>query len=422
MTETIDAPTLPLTSGFLSWNQIFQEIDSGVSLGRDPTNQIVLADRCVSAEHARIDWRDHGFVIQDLKSRNGTFLNGTRILVALLRDGDRIRIGETDLRFTSAPETPVERLLVSKNARWQQELERLTQWAQSDLGVLINGPSGSGKEVMARAIHEFSGRRDHPLVCVNCSALSESLIESELFGHLRGSFTGAISDRLGAFAAAKRGTLFLDEIGDLPLALQPKLLRALENQEVRSVGSDRTLKTDVRLIAATHQDLPQLIRQGRFREDLYFRLNIIRLQVPALISHLEDFEDLLYHFAKQFQIGFSHAAIQALKQHRWPGNVRELRNLVARAKAYHGSCKIEPFHLPELLENLAIQVSDPTVSSRSVLKEIECEMIQERLVANQGNQRRTALDLRMPKSTLHDRIRLYGINIPKLLAQRGIFV
>ncbi len=428
VTRNLDEKIDVLTTAFLAFtvNDVRQvrEITEFVSLGRDDGNHIVLTDNFVSSRHARIEKRDQGFFLRDLRSRNGTSLNGNPVLEARLSDGDRLKFGRTEMTFTSTKEIKAApQMLSSRNSRWAADLAKLPQVAATDMPVLINGPSGSGKELVANAIHALSRRGAGTMVSVNCSALSDSLIESELFGHVRGSFTGATHDRQGAFESARRGTLFLDEVGDLPLALQPKLLRALENQEIRPVGSDRTITTDVRILSATHHDLRHLVRQGKFREDLFFRLNVVRFAVPALVSHLEDFEDLLYFFAKQYRVGFTHAAIEHLKAHRWPGNVRELRNLVARAKAYFGSAKVEPAQIDELLEPAsAPPVQQEKISNRSVLKEVECEMIRERLIANHGNQRKTSLDLGMPKSTLHDRIQTYGINVKALLATKGVYM
>ncbi len=184
--------------------------------------------------------------------------------------------------------------------------------AKTDFPVLILGPSGTGKDVIAQALHQTSDRQG-PFLSVNCSALSETLIESELFGHVKGSFTGAVNDRKGAFEAARGGTLFLDEIGDLSYNLQAKLLRALENGEIRAVGADRNTQTDVRIIAATHQNLGEKIREGSFRSDLYYRLNVVTVTPPALNLRMEDFEGLLYGFARSMRVRFSHGAIVSLK-------------------------------------------------------------------------------------------------------------
>lgn len=299
--------------------------------------------------------------------------------------------------------------------------------AETDYPVLLLGPSGTGKDVLTKNIHYASHRRSAPFLSVNCSALTETLIESELFGHTRGSFTGAIADRKGAFEAARGGTLFLDEIGDLSYSLQAKLLRAIENTEIRPVGSDRTIKTDVRIIAATHQDLRQKIEDGLFRADLYFRLNVITVDVPSLKDRLEDFDDLLYTFAREMKVRFSYNAIISLRKHDWPGNIRELKNLIARASALYPKAYITEDHIELLLNkrdrlsavmgaagNGGTRYAAPQSSSApslSVIREIEKQMILKRLAANHGNQKLTAIDLGIPKSTLHDRIKSYNIDV-----------
>lgn len=423
-TRNLNATEVNTDTGFINWKDSsrLQQIEVGefLTIGRDPANQMVIEDGFTSGRHARIERKANGFTLRDLRSRNGTYVNGTRVFEALLGDGDRIRIGETDLFFACKKDDGSPFLMTSKNMVWQSQLNKLPGISESEFPVLLTGPSGTGKEILAQSIHRLSKRRNGPFVSVNCSALSESLVESELFGHLRGSFTGATNDRKGAFEAARNGTLFLDEIGDLPLSLQPKLLRALENSQIRPVGSDRSIETAVRIVAATHHDLKKLVFEEKFRADLYFRLHVIQLQAPALKDRMEDFEDLLYNFSRSLRVRFSHGAIQKLKTHSWPGNIREMKNAVARAKAFWGSDEIKETHVEQLIDQIA-DSSAPVSSgegfkpSRSVLKEIEFEMIRNRLIANRGNQRKTAADLGMPKSTLHDRIKIYGIDVEKLL-------
>jgi DNA-binding NtrC family response regulator len=304
--------------------------------------------------------------------------------------------------------------LQSRNPRWNADLQSLQGVAQTDFPVLILGPSGTGKDVIAQAIHRSSRRGEHgPFVSVNCSALTETLIESELFGHIKGAFTGAFADRKGSFESARNGTLFLDEVGDIPFSLQSKLLRALENSEIKPVGSDHVVKTNVRVIAATHQNLSQKIQDGNFRADLFFRLNVVSVSTPALKERLEDFEDLLNIFAKQMRVRFSYDAIQKLKMHSWPGNVRELRNLVFRASAVFQKEQIDIYRVERLLKSATSHVSaieDISPARLSVIKEVERQIILKKLQDNKGNQRKTALELGMPKSTLSDRLRQYNID------------
>jgi len=395
-----------------------------LTIGRDPRCDLVIKDEFVSSRHARIERKSDGFAIRDLHSRNGSFLNGSRVTEAALAVNDRLRFGETTYIFSES--AGARAAAASKNPAWSRQLERLPAFAATHFPVLITGPSGSGKELLACEIHEKSARAKGPFVSINCSALSEGLIESELFGHVKGSFTGATHDRKGAFESARGGTLFLDEIGDLPLALQPKLLRALENNEIRPVGADRTVETDVRIIAATHKNLVLQVKQGYFREDLFYRLNVCQLRPPALSQRPEDFEDLLYQFAKQYRVRFSFNAIEKLKTHGWPGNIRELKNLVARASAYFPGKHLQPEDLPAVLETPLIEPPAKTAAAPAkegtcgnVIKEIEREMIIQRLIANQCNQRRTAEELGMPKSTLHDRLKTYCIDLKQLVQKNS---
>lgn len=383
-----------------------------MTLGKDTQCQIVLSGENVSDRHARIEKKDTGYLIRDLRSATGTFVNDARVIEAYLQEGDCIRIGNLQIQVTSETNTSKKFPISSRNEVWNEELQALGNVAKSDFPVLILGPSGTGKDVIAQALHECSHRSSGIFVSVNCGALSETLIESELFGHIKGSFTGAISDRKGAFESARGGTLFLDEIGDLSYSLQAKLLRALENNEIRPVGADRNVKTDVRIIAATHQNLAQKIREGAFRADLYFRLNVVTIAPPALTLRMEDFDGLLYGFAKKLRVRFSFNAIQRLKKHTWPGNIRELKNLVSRAAALYPQQSIEENHIEKLLDRTLLEnTMDLPVNDIPVIKEIEKQMIIKRLSANQGNQRRTAQDLGMPKSTLHDRLKYYSIDV-----------
>lgn len=390
-----------------------------LTLGKDSNCQIQLMGEDLAERHCRLERKEEAYWLRDLRSPHGTFVNGARIIEAVLQEGDVIRIGDKELLFTQIPEEVISSFPIkSRNEVWNEELQSLSHVAKTDFPVLILGPSGTGKDVIAQALHGESSRKNSTFMSVNCSALSETLIESELFGHVKGSFTGAISDRKGAFEAARGGTLFLDEIGDLSYALQAKLLRALENGEIRPVGSDRNIKTDVRVIAATHQSLPDKIREGTFRADLYFRLNVVTITPPALAFRMEDFDDLLYGFAKKMRVRFSFNAIARLKKHPWPGNIRELKNLVSRAAAIYPRQQIEELHIEKLLDKTLLNAPAEEHPSNDlpVMKEIEKQMIIKRLAANRGNQRRTALDLGMPKSTLHDRLKYYNINIESFKA------
>lgn len=403
------------------------EVAEILNLGKDARFPGPSEDFNISDRHSRIEKKDTGYLIRDLRSASGTFLNGVRVNEAWLSDGDEIQIGSEVAIFSlENPEIQIlDRQLQSKNEVWQGQLNRLPSIAKTPYPVLLLGPSGTGKEVLAHKIHQYSDRSQGPFVSVNCSALTETLVESELFGHIKGSFTGAISDRKGAFESARGGTLFLDEIGDLTYGLQAKLLRALENNEIRPVGADRNIQTDVRIVAATHKNLFHQIAEGGFRRDLYFRLNVVSVTPPALENRMEDFDDLLYGFAKQMKVRFSFGAIQKMKKYKWPGNIRELKNTVARASAFYPKRLIEEAHVEHILDEAqstlvqGISVQNRQTTELPVIKEIEKQMIIKRLIANGGNQRRTAADLGMPKSTLHDRIRIYQIDTQELTTQRA---
>ncbi len=395
------------------------------TIGRSGENSFCIDDPNIQPRHSRIEKTDKGFVIQDMRTQTGTFVNGTRIMEAYLKPMDQIRLGPVIMTFSPKTEKiNKERLLPkSKNPNWKKLLEKVPNYAQSEYPILILGESGSGKDVLAHTVHDHSTKSTGPLISINCSALSETLIESELFGHSKGSFTGAISDRKGAFELARGGTLFLDEIGDLPLILQPKLLRALENKEIWPIGSDKCIKTDVRIISATNHSLPQKIHNGNFRADLFYRLNLISIKVPALCERMEDFEDILFGLAKEMRVRFSYQAIQKIKTYSWPGNIRELKNMVTRAHVEFGNRQIEPEHIEQLMITLPNSENEARIDTRSapqtnskkvsLIKELEREMIVQRLIVNEGNQRRTANELGMPKSTLHDRLRCYGIDVDK---------
>jgi DNA-binding NtrC family response regulator len=281
--------------------------------------------------------------------------------------------------------------------------------------VLIEGESGTGKELLARTIHEQSPRRGRPFVAVNCTSLSETLLESELFGHVRGAFTGAVERRPGLFLEANRGTIFLDEVGDMSLAMQAKLLRVLQEQEVKPVGGTDTIAVDVRVVAATHRNLGALVTSGRFREDLYYRLRVVALRVPPLRDRREDIPILAEHFLRRFASlsqrrlqSFSPGAMAALQAYRWPGNVRELENAVDRAVALAPGSVIEVSDLPEEVLGPSGVIGRALVGDPLSLDEVTRRHVLFVLKAAGGNKSKAAKLLGVPRRTLYRLLGRYG--------------
>jgi two-component system nitrogen regulation response regulator GlnG len=307
-------------------------------LGAGGGTNILVSDPTVSRKHVSLTLVPDGVVVEDLESRNGTFYLGQRVSKMVLALGSRIRVGavevaidaDTDGLCEQLPQgAPSYRGLVGTSAPMRRLFAILKRLEGSLVPVLVEGESGVGKELVARAIHEGSVRSSSPLVTVNCGAIARELILSELFGHRRGAFTGAIEHRVGAFEIADGGTLLLDEIGELPLDVQPTLLRALESGEMRPVGENEAKRVSVRVVAATNRDLEQAVKAGAFRGDLYYRLAVVKLSVPPLRDRPEDIELLAATFARAAGVGELPADVLGrLAKHTWPGNARELRNAV----------------------------------------------------------------------------------------------
>ncbi len=317
---------------------------TSVILGQSPVCDLRLTDPSVSRRHVALDVVEGGLKVKDLGSTNGTFVGSLRIFEAQARGGEELSLGESRLRITvegksDGPELPaVDRFAGVRGA--SRAMRRLfplfERLAQSAIPVLIEGETGTGKEAVAQALHDHSPRAKKPFVLFDCTAIAPSLIESELFGHEKGAFTGATALRRGVFEQAEGGTLFIDEIGDLPLDLQAKLLRAIDTGQVRRVGGDRWIQCDARLIAATRRDLEALISQGRFRDDLFHRLAVGRVVLPPLRERLGDVPLLIDHFCEALGTSsrlLRRECVEAWLSQPWPGNVRELRNAVARELA-----------------------------------------------------------------------------------------
>jgi len=308
--------------------------------------------------------------------------------------------------------------IVSKNAAMKRILERLPLIAQSPSTVLIEGASGTGKELVARALHNLSPRHGKPFVAVNCAALPDTLLESELFGYVRGAFTDARKDKPGRFARAQGGTLFLDEIGDISPALQVKLLRVLQEREYEPLGATRAVKADVRLIAATNKNLAQEVASGRFRQDLFFRLNVVGIRLPSLAERRDDIPLLVDHFVRRFNAlhgrhvaGLSDAARAALMRGPYPGNVRELENAVEHAFVLCEGDVLQLEHLPESCLDLGRPTPPEagSVEQQAPLERAEAWAIQEALRRNRGSRVRTASDLGISRNTLWRKMRRLGL-------------
>ena len=345
-----------------------------IRIGSRADNDVVLKDSTVSRVHAEIVRGRDGTMLRDAGSTNGTFVGPVRVREVYLVPETRFRVGKTELIYTpndeviEVPPSVSDRFeeLVGRSLPMRQVFGVLERVAPTDLTVLITGETGTGKELVARAIHTRSRRRDAPLVVFDCGAAPESLIESELFGHERGAFTGAVQARDGLIEAADKGTLFLDEVGELPLDLQPKLLRVLESREVRRIGASRTRNIDFRLIAATNRNLRDEVAAGRFREDLYYRLAVVEVSLPPLRERREDLPLLVEHLltrsgAHQLR-GIAPEVQNLFDTWRWPGNVRELNNVLVRAVPFCDGPLVTPAALPDALRGApARERSEPAV-------------------------------------------------------------
>jgi DNA-binding NtrC family response regulator len=395
-------------------------ITEPVSIGTATTNRIALTDLLVSRFHCEVAPSPLGLHLRDLGSTNGTFVDGVRVEAAYLRHGARLSLGDTQLVVEAIAAPAVEAVPTTErfgralgtSTAMRRVFSVLERVARTDSTILLEGETGTGKTLLAQMMHERSERATGPFIVIDCSAIPPTLIESELFGHEKGSFTGAHVARAGAFEAARGGTLFLDEIGELPLDMQPKLLRALEERVIKRVGSNDQVRLDLRLVAATNRDLRQEVNRSTFRADLYYRLNTVRLKVPALRERPEDIPLLIATFFRQYAgegAEPSSSLLVELMRRPWPGNVRELRSAVERAVLLgEASDDNDDVGLDEGGCDLTRSFRD---AKEEAVARFERRYVRELLGAHHGNLSRAARAVKMDRNHLRDLAKRHDIPI-----------
>jgi DNA-binding NtrC family response regulator len=415
--------------------------DEPLVVGTGKECAITLDDPHVSNRHAELFRTSVGIVLRDLGSSNGTRIANIAIKEAVLSSGTEITVGTTKLRFEMGGEVGnLSRLAhepvrddelafvparfggaVGSSLSMRRIFALLGRLAPTDLTITLVGETGTGKDVLARAIHDISPRASAPFVVFDCAAAPHSLIESDLFGHEKGAFTSAMTARTGVFERAHRGTLFIDEIGEMPLDLQPKLLRALEERQVQRLGGGGARPFDVRIIAATNRNLHSQVEAGAFRQDLFFRLSTAILSVPPLRDHVDDIPDLIAHFLAQMgrSLTVTPPALALLRAHDWPGNVRELKNVInaAAALARDSQLDVKDLVLFQQRHNtgatptfVPVTTSSAAIAAGQSLQAQEKAAIQQALQAHGGNRTHAARSLGIAISTLYTKIKKYCLN------------
>ncbi|MDP3501004.1 MAG: sigma 54-interacting transcriptional regulator [Myxococcales bacterium] len=402
-------------------------------VGAHSTNDLVLGeDRAASRHHFEIQYTERGYLVIDLNSTNGTFLDGRRVERAYLSSGSQVRAGQTmvvfapiDEEVTVEPDRDGElEGMVGQSVKMRQIFGLIKKIAPMDVSVIVQGETGTGKELVARAVHTLSGRKRGPFVVLDCGAIPPNLIESELFGHEKGAFTGAIASRPGAFERANGGTIFLDELGELRVDLQPKLLRVLENREVRRVGGNEVIEVDVRVIAATNRDLVKEIQAGNFREDLYFRLSVINIQLPPLRQRREDVPIIIRKALAEPDVVTRHgkkrvmpAAMAVLQGYSWPGNIRELVNVVSHVLTFSDGEEIDVSHLPARLQGQQKEQPLPfnehlsfKDAKEQLLENFEREYITQVLKRCDGNISRAARESGLHRKSVERLVKKYSLD------------
>ncbi len=414
-------------------------------IGKKEDNDLVLNDNTVSRNHIEIIMNSDFFLLKDLNSTNGAFINDIKVKEAYLTPGDIIKIGNTELEFIAfdekvslepSPNTEFGEL-VGKSRKMRQIFSLLEKISPSLATIIIEGETGTGKELVAKAIHASSHRKSKPFVVFDCSAVTPTLIESELFGHEKGAFTGAIKQRKGAFEAAYGGTVFLDEIGELSLELQPKLLRALEQREIKRVGSNEKIPLDVRVICATNRDLKQEVEDGNFREDLYYRLSVVKVHLPPLRERPEDIALIIKKFLEHSKFNqlpdgsakvkvVEDESLKILQRYQWPGNVRELANIIERTVSMAEGDKITASHLSYVFQeidplldsknqetpNLEVDTSMPFKEAKQkIVENFEKDYLEELLKKYNYNVSKASREAKIDRKHLRNLIKKYNIQV-----------
>ena len=424
-------------------------LSSVVTLGRDASSAHVIGDGAMSRRHCSIELRDSQYVVTDLDSRNGTLVNGLPVRSHALGDGDELRVGDSVLLFvgvarntvptphndptvtaplvvephvapsaTFTSEQSIRHDLVGQSPAMLDTLRRVSRAAPTTSTVLISGESGTGKELIARAIHANSARAGAPFVAINCAAIPDGLMESELFGHERGAFTGAVAQHCGRIEAANGGTVFLDEITELSPPLQAKLLRVLQERQIDRVGGRRPIPVDIRVIAATNRDLAAAVKAEAFRGDLYFRINVVSIDVPPLRERAGDVLLLMSYFLRKHAAqckrrirGVTREARSILTRHDWPGNVRELENAIEQAVVMSSGEWIDTGDLPQHLLEVASVNSDDGYHAK--VNAAKRDAIRRALELAGGNVAEAARQLQLQPTYLHRLIKNLGVRAEK---------
>ncbi len=411
-----------------------------IRIGKKEDNDLVVDEKTISRNHLEIIQTEDSYLLKDLNSTNGTYINDIRVKEAYLSPGDIIRIGTINIEFIAfdekvqiEPSTKQEfGLLIGRSRKMRQIFSILEKISPTNATVIIEGETGTGKEVVARAIHQNSSRKTKPLIVFDCSAVAQNLIESELFGHVKGSFTGAVATRKGAFEEANGGTIFLDEIGELTLDLQPKLLRALEQREIKKIGSNESTSIDVRVICATNRNLKKEVSENRFREDLYYRLSVVKIHIPPLRERPDDISLLIEKFLASSKFNLNpdgslkvtrveDDALKMLTRYQWPGNVRELANILERIAPLVDGNAITGQHVSytfqemerddeEATERMSVDMGLPFKEAKQkIVEQFEKDYLSSLLRRNHYNISKTAREAGVDRKHIRNLLKKYGI-------------